>query len=304
MLNRLKIIVAAVVWGAAYPLTKLILDDVPPIFVGFLRFATAALIFSVGIKSMPLGGIAKEDRKTFAKMGFWGVFALIIGMNYGLIWTPGILASILSGTPPFFAVILAAIILKEKIRPVHFAAIALALTGCVFLGDNLSLSTDLEPWKLIVGTILVTIPQFSWAMYGIIGKQAIANYPWQYVCRDSFALGALMLLPFAAIEVAVLGFGLWSTKTILILLYLAIMNSIVTYSLWNSALKTVSITTANFLIYVQPITGAIISNYLFNEKIRPLGYLGISLIFISLTTVLLTEKQQAEQARQLIIENG
>lgn len=286
MLNHIKIIVAAIIWGAAYPLTKLILADAPPIFVGFLRFATAAAIFSAIIRSKPLDGIAQEDRKTFAKMGFWGVFTLIIGMNYGLFWTPGILASILSGTPPFFAVILAAIILKEKISFTQCFAIGLALMGSVFLGGNLTLDTQLEAWQLVVGAILVTIPQFSWALYGIISKQAMNKYPWQYICRDSFALGALMLLPFAAAEVAMLGLGTWSLKTALILLYLAVMNSIVTYSLWNSALKTVPITTANFLIYFQPITGAIISSYLFNEQINSLGYLGIALIFISLTLIL------------------
>ncbi len=114
-----KIAFAALVWGAAYPLTKLALTDVPPLVFGFLRFFLAGLVFVALTQSAPLSGIAKEDKPDFIKLAFWGVFVLVLGMNYGLIWAPGIVASVISATPPLFTVLLAAYFFKERIQPLH-----------------------------------------------------------------------------------------------------------------------------------------------------------------------------------------
>lgn len=287
----IKITLAALIWGIAYPLTKLALNDVPPLLFGFLRFFTAAVFFMITTASMPLSKIEKEDKRDFVKLAFWGVFVLVVAMNYGLIWAPGIVASILSGTPPLFTVILAAYFFKEKIKVSHLISIILAITGCTLLGGDLSYNIEVENYKVLLGCFIVVIPQFAWAMYSIIGKKVSAKYDWRLVCRDSFALGAAMLLLPAIIESASYGFGSWNTKTLLILLYLALMNSVVTYSLWNSALKAVPVTTAGFLIYLQPISGAVMSYYLFDEKLNTVGFVGTALIFVALTFVLLDKNK-------------
>lgn len=288
--GTLRVALAAFIWGAAYPLTKVALTDVPPLLLGLFRFMLAGCFFMASEKSLPLQKIAPEDRKSFIGLAFWGVFVLIIGMNYGLIWAPGMAASILSGTPPLFTVVLAAIILGEKIRPVQFLSIALALGGLAMLGSDFSANTKLEQWQVWAGCLMTLVPQFSWAMYGIAGKKLSERYHWRLICRDTFSLGALMLLPPAIIEVCFRGFGNWSWQTVFILLYLAVMNSVITYSLWNSALKMIPVSLASFLIYLQPVSGAVLSYLLFGEKLTTSGFAGTALIFVALTLVLLPQR--------------
>lgn len=283
----LRVALAALVWGVAYPLTKVALAGVPPIFLGFLRFLIAGGIFMAADRSLPLQGVAPEDRRGFIRLAFWGVFVLILGMNFGLIWAPGIAASVLSGTPPLFTVILAALYLGEKMHPVQFISIAVALSGLALLGNDFSAAPSaLASWQIWTGCLLTLIPQFSWAMYGIVGKKLSARYHWRMICRDTFSLGALMLMPLAAIEVWYQGAGTWNLQAILILAYLAIMNSVVTYSLWNSALKLIPVALASFLIYLQPVSGAVLSYLLFGEKLGSGGLAGTLLIFVALTLVL------------------
>lgn len=285
--GTLRVAIAALLWGAAYPLTKVALAGVSPVFFGFLRFLLAGCIFMAADRSLPLQDVEPEDRREFTKLAFWGAFLLILGMNFGLLWAPGIAASILSGTPPLFTVVLAAIYLGERMRLIQFISIALALSGLALLGSDLSeSSTSLPSWKILVGCLLTMVPQFSWAMYSIIGKKLGNKYHWRLICRDTFTLGALMLLPLAAIEVALKGFGNWTLQSVLILGYLVIMNSVVTYSLWNSALKMIPVSLASFLIYLQPISGAVLSYFLFGEKLGLAGLAGTILIFIALTLVL------------------
>lgn len=294
-----KIAFAALVWGAAYPLTKLALTDVPPLVFGFLRFFLAGLVFVALTQSAPLSGIAKEDKPDFIKLAFWGVFVLVLGMNYGLIWAPGIVASVISATPPLFTVLLAAYFFKERIQPLHIVSIILAVAGCALLGGDLSDNVNIESYKLWIGSIIVVVPQFAWAMYSIIGKKVSAKYDWRLTCRDSFMLGSAMLLPGALLESAFYGFGVWQTKTLAVLIYLVLMNSVITYALWNSALKIVPVTTAAFLIYLQPVSGAIISYVLFEEKLNSLGLLGTGLIFVALILILSRKQKKIPELKSL-----
>ena len=303
--GSLRVALAALLWGAAYPLTKMVLADTPPILLGFLRFMLAGLFFTISERSMPLHGVAPEDRRCFIKLAFWGVFLLILGMNFGLVWAPGIAASLLSGTPPLFTVVLAAIYLGERLRLAQFVSIGLALTGLALLGGDVSSSqANLLPWQIWVGCLLTLIPQFSWAMYGITGKRLSAKYHWRTICRDTFALGALMLLPLALIEVAAAGFGNWNWQTIAVLFYLAFFNSVVTYSLWNSALKMIPVSLASFLIYLQPVSGAVLSYFIFGESLGWTGAGGTALIFVALTLVLLPEGRNNAQIKTTVAQNA
>lgn len=302
--GSLRVAAAAFIWGAAYPLTKVVLTDIPPVFLGFLRFSLAGIVFMISERSLPLHNVAANDRKCFFKLAFWGVFVLILGMNYGLIWAPGIAASVLSGTPPLFTVILAAIFLGERIMAVQIISIALALCGLALLGSDLSEASSLESWKIWIGCLLTLVPQFAWAMYGITGKRLSSRYGWRLICRDTFSLGALMLAPVAFIEIWVKGFGEWNTQSLSILLYLAIMNSVVTYSLWNSALRMIPVSLACFLIYLQPVSGAVLSFFLFGEKLGTYGFMGVLLIFVALTMVLLPQSTTNADPKSGVAESA
>ncbi|MBU1109204.1 MAG: EamA family transporter [Candidatus Riflebacteria bacterium] len=302
--GSLRVALAALIWGAAYPLTKLVLADTPPILLGFLRFLLAGLFFMVSEQSLPLRDVAQEDRKCFIKLAFWGVFLLVLGMNFGLVWAPGIAASLLSGTPPLFTVVLAAIYLGEKLRLAQFVSIGLALSGLALLGGDVSTNqAGLLPWQIWVGCLLTLVPQFSWAMYGITGKRLSERYHWRTICRDTFTLGALMLLPLALIEVTIVGFGSWNWQTVAILFYLALFNSVVTYSLWNSALKKIPVSLASFLIYLQPVSGAVLSYFIFGESLGWAGVGGTALIFAALTLVLLPETRGKAQIKTTVAQN-
>ncbi|RCK76006.1 MAG: Permeases of the drug/metabolite transporter (DMT) superfamily [Candidatus Ozemobacter sibiricus] len=281
----MQVAVAAGLWGAAYPLTKGALASLPAISLGFARFALASGVLMALTRSGPLAGIAPEDRRAMGWLAFWGTFVLVLGMNFGLRWAPGIASSIISGTPPLFTIILAAIWWREPWQGRQFIAVGLALLGLFLLAGDAPATVAQGP-EYWLGLGLVTVPQIAWAIYGLLGKAVIARYPWTAVCRDTFALGALMLAPFAAVEAIWLGLGTWGSRELLTLLYLGVCNSVVTYGLWNSALAMIPVATASFVLYLQPISGAILSAVLFGERLGSAGLLGTLLIFAALALVL------------------
>ena len=150
--------------------------------------------------------------------------------------------------------------------------------------------SDVTGAPAVAGIILVTVPQIAWAVYTLLGKRILSIYSWIYVCRDTFTLGAVMLAPIALLEILSGGPGLWDGKVAAILLFLALANSVVTYGLWNSALKMIPATTAGFILYLQPVSGVILSMLLFGERTGAAGLGGIALIFLALMLALLPDR--------------
>jgi len=280
-----QVALASTIWGAAYPLTIYMLSNLPPLTLGFARFFLASVVLLAMTRSGPLSGIARDDRGTMVWMAFWGTFVLVLGMNFGLRWAPGVASSIISGTPPLFTVILAAIWLREPWQWRQFFAVAIALTGLFLLAGDIPESSPRGP-KYWYGILLVTIPQVAWAIYGILGKSVISKYPWPIICRDTFTLGAAMLAPFSVLEIAAGGIGNWGVKEFSVLIYLGVFNSVITYGLWNSALSMIPVSTASFVLYLQPISGAVLSILLFQEHLGASGLAGTLLIFFAVTMVL------------------
>ncbi|MBF0406545.1 MAG: EamA family transporter [Candidatus Riflebacteria bacterium] len=280
----LQVVLAAAIWGAAYPLTKDALRNISPLFLGFCRFFLAGILLMAYSKSMPLENIEKKDRWAVISMAFWGTFLLVIAMNLGLSRAPGVVASVLSGTPPLFTVVLAAFWLKEPMERRHFAAVVLSISG-IFLLSNNYVDENISG-GMLTGVALLLLAQISWAVYGILGKEAISRYTWLQICRDTFSLGALMLAPVALAELIIKGPGIWNIQGYLTLAYLGIGNSIITYGLWNNALRVIPVSTASFVLYLQPISGAILSVIIYGETLSAQSISGCILIFIGLSIVL------------------
>lgn len=284
-----QVALAASIWGAAYPLTKDVLAQVPPITFGFARFALAGLILMIISRSLPLQGIEKKDRRRMWHLAFWGTFVLVTAMNLGLRWAPGVVSSVISGTPPLFTVLLAASWGLEPLRKRHIGAAVIAIAGLFLLCGDMR-GSDVTGAPAVAGIILVTVPQIAWAVYTLLGKRILSIYSWIYVCRDTFTLGAVMLAPIALLEILSGGPGLWDGKVAATLLFLALANSVVTYGLWNSALKMIPATTAGFILYLQPVSGVILSMLLFGERTGAAGLGGIALIFLALMLALLPDR--------------
>lgn len=283
-LSVFQILLAATIWGAAYPLTKGILSLVPPLVLGFLRFSIAALVLLVITRTKPLERVEKKDRLRLGALAFWGVFVLVVGMNFGLKLAPAGVASIISGTPPLFTFLFAWIWINEIPGTRHFLALLIAMIGIAMLTKDISVGT--VTLQTVGGIFLVTLPQVAWAIYTVLGKDLLKKYHWLILCRDTFVLGALMLLIPALVEGYHSGWGVWNARSFAGLLYLGILNSVGTYGLWNRALREIGATTASFLLYWQPVSGAAISFIWFDESLGRLGWGGTALVFSGLSVVL------------------
>ncbi len=120
-------VLAALIWGATFPISALALMETPPIFFTFLRFAAAAaFVLVVPRPAVPWRRLL--------------LVGLLLGAGqYGLMFlsmTRGIsagLASLLVHTQAFFTILIAMVVFAEPLRSRQVFAIGLAVIGLALL---------------------------------------------------------------------------------------------------------------------------------------------------------------------------
>ncbi|KHN52956.1 DMT family transporter [Pectobacterium fontis] len=219
------VILVVAIWAFNVVAIKLGVTELPPLFMTLLRFVVVAVVV------VPFARISREQFKTLMILaftfGFMHFSLLFVGTHYTDAGTAAIVVQL--GTP--FAMIMAAVVLKEKLSVVQAIGIAIALSGVFFLAGSPSSASILAMALLLTSAV-------GWALTNIIVKCSAPIHPLTMAGWLSFLAIPLVALAssiyetgqFAAIENA-------SWRGWFGVLYSAIASSIIAYSLWYWLLK-------------------------------------------------------------------
>lgn len=206
----------AIKWG---------LMDLPPLLMTTLRFVVVALI---------LVPFTRVNRQQFCYLlvlaftfGFMHFSLLFISLDNTDAGTAAVIVQL--GTP--IAMLLAMVVLKEKLRVIQLVGIAISLSGVLVLSG----SPTISHWWVLV---LLLLSALGWAISNLIVKKSPPMSPLTMTGWLSF------------LAIPIVGCASWLTEsnqlTLLMdsswrgwfgILFSAIGSSIIAYSLWYSLLK-------------------------------------------------------------------
>jgi len=248
-------IVAAMIWGLSFPVTKIGVEITSPILFAFLRYAIASILFFILL--LYRNAFHISNLHLFALLGIFGVTLPTIFQNIGLQYTSSYITGFLQSTGPIYTVILAYLFLGEKINAYKITGIFLAFIGIYFMmqpgagGD-------------IFGNILVLSSAICYSIGGIIAKSFInKGYEAFSVIALSSILGTFFLLPALPFENLSM-----SNESIKYALFLAIFTTFIAYLLWYAAMEKMEISKLSFFTYLIPVFSLISSHILLNEEIK------------------------------------
>ncbi|MFK4082523.1 EamA family transporter RarD [Kribbella sp. NPDC020789] len=233
---------------------------------------TIAALVVVLRKVGAVKGLLRQPRKRWALMGA----ALLISVNWGTyIW--GVINGHVVETSlgyfitPLFAVFLGVVVLKERLRPAQWIALAIAFAAVL----GLAIENGRPPWIAILLT-------FSWGFYGLIKKKADAG------AIEGMAIESATVVPLAVAAIAVLGAQGQSTVTshgagYLVLVLLTGPLTAVPLLFFGAAATRTSLTTLGLLNYVAPILQFLCGVVLFHEHMSPMRWAGFALVWLALT---------------------
>src|SRR5260370_21825646 len=153
LLTTGALFLAALCWGLAPVATRYLLAYFAPLQLVLARFLIAIILF------LPLLWPLRTHRWTVKKLA-WAVFCgltSVVGYNvtvtYGLRTIPAGVAGLLIASEPIWILLIAALVLREKISWTVLAGLLLALAGIVLLlsPETLGAACDLAT---LIGVLL------------------------------------------------------------------------------------------------------------------------------------------------------
>ncbi|MGE7885803.1 DMT family transporter [Bacillus sp. NPDC094077] len=276
------LLVAVILWGTAIAPTKWALESIHPFTLLFIRlFFAGGMCMLFSFKQLQQSVVCKKvPWKRMSLLAFTGVAGYFMFTSYGISLTSGLHVSIIDAALPLVTILFSAFFLKENIQLNYWIGIILGTIGVFFITIP-SNSADQE--VSLIGDILILLSTFLFAFYTVLLKRPKQE---QYLSNKVFTtltliIGAVILLPFALVEILYYGFPKIETwKTGLSVMYLVIGATILAYWFWNKALERISASVSGLYLNALPLISIVTSIVLLNEFLTWRIIMGASLVLI------------------------
>lgn len=290
----LAILTAHLVWGVATPLVKVILNDVPPISLLYLRcLFTVVLLFPlyefVFLKRYPkltLDGspITRKDKLQLFAAGFLGTFLNISAYFWGQSLTTVSDAAIIISTGTIFIAAYSYIFMKERLPKLAYTGIILAFAGTLIVIGSPLLQLGQGSG---LGNLLLLVATISGAASFLIIRDLVKRFDPFVIIFMSFLISLPFTVPFMLWEFVL--DPTWMTKLgashYYIMAYLIAGSSIVAYFLSNIGLKYLPASIAAAFGYSSTIVAILLGIFFLKESPTVYFFVGGGLIMLGLILV-------------------
>ena len=259
LIAHLSMFGACAFWGLMAPLGKdAMTHGLDGITMVSFRIAGGCLLFWTTSLFVKREHVPLRDIFLFIGAAFFGLVANQCCYTMGLSITSPINASIVPTSMPIFAMILAAIILKEPITGKKAIGVLMGCSGAIILILNSAANTT-DKVGDIRGDLLCLGAQFSFALYLSLFNKLIRRYSVFTINKWMFLWASLMILPFTASHVKevvsqpIPTLSWWETA------YVVFFGTYLGYILTMVGQKTLRPTVVSVYNYVQPIVSVSVS---------------------------------------------
>lgn len=194
--SYLLLVAVLFVWAGNFPLGKLALAEVQPLFlVGGRTFMAAPFLYFLARAYAPLERpLVRRDYVAFCVLGLTGLVLNTTIWYWGLKWTTALNAGILGAASPIFVALGAAVFLGERLRKRTWAGIGLTVTAVLLTVATGSLAVLLE-FAVNRGDLIILLSQTAWVAYSLYSRATASTLPPVWVMAGANAVGALVLVP-------------------------------------------------------------------------------------------------------------
>ncbi len=319
----IALMITHLIWGAATPVIKITLGEVPPFTFLLLRFIIVCVIclpfLYLELKHNPIN---PKDIPNLIILGLLGESSLIfffVGLNY----TTSIDAAVLSVFSPLFSIIAGHHFFNEKVNDKVKFGVGVATIGTlVVILEPIFGNTGSQASILLrlFGDFMIILYNVAFTAFILWSKMVMGanslklkddlkhlrikpmhkTYHPNVITLITFYVALASFIPFALVEnMGFLGAQTFHFASIdkwglIGILYMAIFSSIIAYLLFQWGLEESSVADTAILGYLTPIFTLPFSYLLLKEIPTPLNIIGMVVI---MGGVYISEKYRISQAK-------
>jgi drug/metabolite transporter (DMT)-like permease len=254
----------AVAFLSTSPVLIVWADPMPSLVKTTVRLLVAALVIGSLSRLLPDGNTGAvpsppvEARSSGSSALRFAAYGLVTALHFffyvaSLDYTTAAHALAIVYTAPIFVTLLAALVLKERVRARQWAGVSITVLGIAILAG---LEPAMTP-RMAFGDVLALLSAITYGFYSVAGRYERARYPLFVYASRVYGVAALWLLPAALFVIPSAPAGSWGLKQIASAVALGIGPHALGHTLYNASLRRVHATYVN-IIASQEVTGGII----------------------------------------------
>jgi len=288
--SHVAILMANLIYGVNYVVAKGVMPDyIKPLGLVFYRVLGASILFWIFSLFLPKERVAKKDLLYIAVCAIFGVVGNQMLFLAGLNYTSPIDASIMMTVNPILVLVIASILIKEKITNRKIVGIVVGAAGAIWLILNKG-EIDFSA-KHFMGNIMIFLNALSYALYLVMIKPIMMKYKPVTVMKWVFVFGLIMVIPIAGNQAMQVDWWQIPTSIYLSIGYVIIFSTFVAYLCNIYALRNVKPTTVSIYIYSQPVIATVVAMILGQSDLTIIKILAAVLVFIGVYLVSIPRKK-------------
>ncbi len=263
---------AVLMWGASFVAGKIVLAELEPLQLVFVR----ALLASTALSLLLLRRELRRELRLFTRRDWTRIGLLVLisvwphqlAQMTGLRQTTAINGALLITLAPLFMFALSATLFGERVTWLKTLGFLTAILGAALVITRGDLQAIAIAGGTLAGDLLIVVSAVGWALYSTLSQDLLRTHSPLLVVALVFDLSTL---PLAALTLAgganplpallhLSGAG-WAA-----LLFLGWGCSALGYILWYGALQRREISRVSILQYLQPLVAALLGALLLNES--------------------------------------
>jgi drug/metabolite transporter (DMT)-like permease len=281
---------AALAWSGAWITGKLAVTSAPPLEISTLRFVIAAVVLAAiamftrtAIRSGPLWPVVLA--------GAFGYCAYNAFVFVGLTMAPASDGALIVPTLIPVLTAVAASFVGERITTNKVVGLALASVGAAVVIVSAQSGDELSSRRL-TGDLLMLVGAICWSTYTVLGTIALRDRSPLAVVTIAAPVGAALLAPLGLFEKGYADIGAWDVAVWLNVLYLALVVTVGSFTLFYWVVRRVGAGVAAMTSYLVPVLTLVMAVFFLGDRPQPPQLVGGLIILAGVRVATLRAAEQ------------
>lgn len=275
-----------VLWGSTWSVVKLGLEDLPPLLFAGARMMVAGLVL------LPLSGLHRTRLGARTWGLLVGVGVLQIALPYGLLfmaqqWIPSSWSALLFSTYAVWLLLVARLLLPDQpLTPVKLVSAGLGLAGILALQREQLHGLGLSG-QVVLGGALTLLATVSISLANVLVRRSLGHVATGLsVCVQTLSSSVLLLAGSFLFESHLPAH--WTPRAVLVIAYLAVCATALTYQLLFWLLSRVPLTVVGVMPLLDTLVAVLLGVGMLGERVDSSLLVGGALILASAALANLT----------------
>ncbi|WP_289060783.1 DMT family transporter [uncultured Alistipes sp.] len=275
-----------VIFGLLSPVSKALLDSglISPAGLMMTRTAGAAAAFWTASLFVRREPVALRDRLSLFFAALLGIMLNQGSFILGVSMTSPIDASVVTTTAPIFAMIIAALYLREPITGMKIAGVAIGAVGALMLILS-SPAAASSGGGSVGGDLLCMFAQLSYATYFVVFKGLIGRYGPVTLMKWMFLFATLCWLPFGAEDFVSTRWQAFGWRNFAEVGFIVLGATFLTYLLLPVGQKNLRPTVGCMYNYLQPLVASLVAVLAGMDRFTTIKAAAVVLVFAGVYAV-------------------